>query len=288
MKKLKVLFQVFVLSIILSFISTPANSWDNGTWGVEKAGEKTNWVINHQTMNTIGFFCYGQYKRSDFGLQVYLPMTKKIKKEYKLVSKKKNEWVTVARGFNPGQKVTFPNGRSVNCPDGTENVMFNWIPPTGIDAVQARIIFDYKRKTLPHINNSKNLSYLDEYGIIVHPQMKNAIQQASQQVAQNSGNSGSQNSVSAPQSNSGSAPQTRSSSAPFVNPYNIEGVGRVLQDGSIEYGVYYGGNRQLAIDLTSGNFYQAALNTATSESQAQQMCIASNLSSGDFGAATRC
>jgi hypothetical protein len=120
-----------------------------------------------------------------------------------------------------------------------------------------------------------------KHGIVIHPQMKNAIQQASQQVAQGVNNT-------APQSNSGSAPQTRSSSAPFVNPYNIAGVGRVLQDGSIEYGVYYGGNQQLANDLSSGDFYAAAQNTARSASEAQQMCIASNLSSGNVAAAVSC
>jgi hypothetical protein len=281
---------VTLLTIVFTnvFFLTPTNAWDNGTWGLEKVGETTNWVINHQTMNTIGFFCFGQYKRSDFGLQVYLPMTKKIKKEYKLVSKKKKEWVTVARGFNPGAKVPFPNGKSVICPPEMEGVMFNWFPPPGIEAVEARIIFDYKRKALPHINNTWNV-FEQKYGIVIHPQMKNGIQQASQQVAQGSSNSAPQsNSGSAPQSNSGSAPQTRSSSAPFVNPYNISGVGRVLQDGSIEYGVYYGGNQQLANDLSRGDFYAAAQNTARSASEAQTMCVASNLASGNIAGAVIC
>jgi hypothetical protein len=281
-RPISILLTIFISNV---FIQSPSNAWDGGTWGREEVGGNTvNWVVNSYTLGTIGFNCVDDDK-SKYVLQVKLPLTKEIKKQYGIKSKKKSAWINVATGVNGGKVFNFTNGKSMICPEGYSALIFNWFPPAGVESVSARTqwVQEKKGRKIGALSKTDGVILNEDkkHGIVIHPQMKNAIQQASQQVAQGSGNS-------APQSNSGSAPQTRTSSAPFVNPYNISGVGRVLQDGSIEYGVYYGGNQQLANDLSSGDFYAAAQNTATSASQAQQMCIASNLASGNIGAAVSC
>ena len=283
-RPISILLTIFISNV---FIQSPSNAWDGGTWGREEVGGNTvNWVVNTYTLSTLGWHCTeDRISKDKFVLQVKLPLTKEIKKQYGIKSKKKSAWINVATGVDGGRKFNYGNNKSTICTEGYSNLNFSWFPPAGVESVSARtqIIQEKKDRKIGALSeNDWNVIGGDtEYGIVIHPQMKNAIQQASQQVAQGSSNS-------APQSNSGSAPQTRSSSAPFVNPYNIEGVGRVLQDGSIEYGVYYGGNRQLANDLSSGDFYAAAQNTARSASEAQTMCVASNLASGNVAAAASC
>jgi len=283
-RPISILLTIFISNV---FIQSPSNAWDGGTWGLEEVGNNTrNWVINSQTFSTITFGCRKEEKNTI--LIAKLPLNKTVKKMYGIKSNKKSAWVVVSQGTWVGQTFTFPNGRKWQQCSGDQSLStFQWFPPAGLENVEVRTnnALNARAKKIGTIVNPDDLKYLFnppfKYGVVIHPQMKNAIQQASQQVAQGSSNS-------APQSNSGSAPQTRSSSTPFVNPYNISGVGRVLQDGSIEEGVYYGGNRQLANDLSSGDFYAAAQNTARSASEAQQMCIASNLSSGNIAAAVYC
>ena len=278
-------------------------------WGLEQVGNSTkNWVMNSQTLGTIGFLCdFSPTKKpSDYVLLVKLPLTKEVKKTYKIKSSKKSAWIIASVGVDGGSKFRMPNGRDILCPNANA-VVFNWFPPAGVTSVQAdwNLAINKNGKKIGSIFQQKNfenahLSDATKYGIVVHPQFQNAIQQASIKAAGGSktnspsgSNVTSQQNNSSAQQNNSSAQQNNSSaqqnnSTTFTNPYNIPGVGRVLQDGSIEYGVYYGGNNQLAIDLTSGNFYQAAQNTARSASEAQQMCIASNLTSGDIASASRC
>jgi hypothetical protein len=302
-------FAVIALSILFTntLFASPSNAWDNGTWGREDNFQKTlsanerfaHWIINYQTMSTIAWSCANTEYNKDFSkftLQVYLPLTNEIKKKYKIKSKKKSAWINVSKGVKGGTRFNFPSGYYAECSlSNNQNIIFNWFPPKGINNVPARVNhigWDNRKVKIPSLDDRKGFIYPNNesgsFGIIVHPQMSDAISKASQQVAQGSGNVGLQNSGSAPQANSGNAPQTSTSSTTFVNPYNISGVGRVLQDGSIEYGVYYGGNRQLSIDLTSGNFYAAAQNTASNAGEAEQMCIASNLASGNYGGVASC
>ena len=206
---------------------------------------------------------------------------------------KKKEWKNVSQVIQVRDAVQLNEGMSLTCKNSFVD-HYVYFPEASDQNLKARIVFvKGSQKQIRNLVGKwgvprKNLDISatgDGYGFTfrlnVDLDFQKIVVQASQQVSQDSGNS-------APQTNSGSAPQANSGSAPFVNPYNISNVGRVLQDGSIEYGVYYGGNRQLANDLSSGDFYAAAQSTARSASEAKQMCVASNLSSGDIAAAASC
>jgi hypothetical protein len=205
---------------------------------------------------------------------------------------KKKEWKNISQVIQVKDIVQLNEGVSLTCKNSFVD-SYVYFPEASDKNLKARIVFvKGSQKQIRSLIGKwgvprRNLDievtgdgYAVTFKLQVDLDFQKSVVQASQQVSQGTGDSG-------PQTNSGSAPQS-SSSASFVNPYNISGVGRVLQDGSIEKGVYYGGNSQLANDLSAGNFYEAAQSTARSASEAKQMCIASNLSSGNIAAAVYC
>jgi hypothetical protein len=295
----KFLRYILISCIIFSNFSSqsPAYAHESSSEGWEVVNDKTwIWWISNSTMGATSFHCDKKDLIKKYVMQAKFDLTPEVKNYYSIKSKDKSAWINVASGIKTGKRFYFNPKSTFYCPTGYP-VIFNWIPPLGIDTVNVRfkIIDSSKDRVLGKVSSStgSTVGLGIKYQIKVSPEFQKSIVQASEQLKGNNPANNSQipehqNKQNVNPNSNNATSDLNNKTNVIVNPYNIPGVGRVLQDGTIEYGKFYGSPQQAAADLSSGKLYEASQANAKNINEARQICIASNLTSGNIAAATKC